>query len=60
MEKPNADGHGTGRRGWPFSARLLSAPLMMFTAIRADCDRIVARELPAHEYATVATWGGAD
>jgi hypothetical protein len=29
-------------------------------AIRANCDRIVTRETPTHEYATIATWSGAD
>jgi hypothetical protein len=29
-------------------------------AIRANCDRIVTRETPTHEYATIATWSEAD
>jgi hypothetical protein len=30
------------------------------SAIRANCHRIVTRETPTHEYATIATWSGAD
>lgn len=30
------------------------------SAIRATCNRIVTRETPTHEYATIATWSGAD
>jgi hypothetical protein len=30
------------------------------SAIRANCKRIVTPETPSHEYATVATWTGAD
>jgi hypothetical protein len=30
------------------------------SAIRANCNRIVTRETPTHEYATIATWSGAD
>jgi hypothetical protein len=29
-------------------------------AIRANCDRIVTRETPTHEYVTIASWSGAD
>ena len=28
--------------------------------IRANCNRIVTRKTPTHEYATIATWSGAD
>ena len=28
--------------------------------VRANCNRNVTRETPTHEYATIATWSGAD
>ncbi|MBG0831814.1 hypothetical protein HS041_29280 [Planomonospora sp. ID67723] len=30
------------------------------SSIRANYNRIVGRETPTHEYATIATWSGAD
>ena len=35
-------------------------PPNRLATIRANCNRIVTRETPTHEYATIATWSGAD
>jgi hypothetical protein len=28
--------------------------------IRANCDRMITRETPTHEYAAIGTWSGVD
>lgn len=51
------------RDGAPEPAILGSATLGatdVHSAIRANCDRIVTRETPTHEYATIAACSGAD
>ena len=51
------------RDGAPEPAILGSATLGatdVHSAILANCDRIVTRETPTHEYATIAACSGAD
>jgi hypothetical protein len=50
---------GAVARGYrALEAALTTGPC--HSAIRANGNRIVARETPTHDYATIATWSGAD
>jgi hypothetical protein len=42
----------------PRDERVVPSPAAL--GVRADCNRIVTRETPAHEYATTSTWSGTD